>query len=312
MGCHRGIGRVDERVVDGRVPVTSQVAPDGSRGRGGRIPRSRERPQSLDDAIPLEHRCDAGSRHHEIDQGIEKVPATVQCVLTLEPGARRILEFESDDVVALGFYPPEDLADEAPPNRVRLDEHQGAFHHEAYATPPLPSWQDGFVITLDDFDTYPDFPVPGVLFYDIGPILRDPDLFKAACDDLVPSPALDIDLVAGVDARGFIFAPMVAQHLHVGLTMVRKVGKLPGALLTATASIEYGAASLTLNPKGIAGKHVLVVDDVLATGGTAKAVASMLEEAGAARVSFTFLLEITALPGREVLSTYEVASVVQV
>ncbi len=167
------------------------------------------------------------------------------------------------------------------------------------------------MITVEDFDTYPDFPVPGVLFYDIGPILRDPDLFKAACDDLEPAPGVAVDLVAGVDARGFIFSPVVAQRLHVGLTMVRKEGKMPGELLSATASIEYGASSLTLNPTGVAGRHVLVVDDVLATGGTAKAVASMLEEAGAASVRFAFLLEITALPGREVLSAYEVTSVVR-
>jgi adenine phosphoribosyltransferase len=167
------------------------------------------------------------------------------------------------------------------------------------------------VITLADFDTFPDFPVPGVLFYDIGPILRDPDLFKAACDDLVPLAGSAVDLIAGIDARGFIFAPVVAQRLHVGLTMVRKEGKMPGKLLSATASIEYGAASLTLNPTGIAGRRVLVVDDVLATGGTAKAVASMLEEAGAASVRFAFLLEISALPGREVLSDYEVTSVVR-
>jgi adenine phosphoribosyltransferase len=167
------------------------------------------------------------------------------------------------------------------------------------------------VISINDFDTYPDFPVEGVLFYDIGPILRDPDLFATACEDLMPDPQTPVDLVAGIDARGFIFAPIVAQRLHVGLTMVRKAGKMPGDLLSATASIEYGASSLTLNPTGIKGRHVLVVDDVLATGGTATAVASMLESAGAASVRFAFLLEITGLPGREVLSRYDVTSVVR-
>jgi adenine phosphoribosyltransferase len=168
------------------------------------------------------------------------------------------------------------------------------------------------VLTIDDFDTYPDFPVAGVLFYDIGPILRDPDLFSAACQDLTPAAGTSVDLIAGVDARGFIFAPVVAQRLHVGLTMVRKEGKMPGQLLSATASIEYGAASLTLNPKGIAGKNVLVVDDVLATGGTARAVAQMLEEAGAESVEFSFLLELTGLEGRRALEDYSVSSVVVV
>ena len=168
------------------------------------------------------------------------------------------------------------------------------------------------MLTIDDFDTYPDFPVPGILFYDIGPILRDPDLFSAACADLTPATGTPVDMIAGVDARGFIFAPMVAQRLHVGLTMVRKEGKMPGELLHANASIEYGAASLTLNPKGIAGKDILVVDDVLATGGTARAVAEMLERAGAASVSFSFLLELTALEGRRALEEYTVSSVVVV
>jgi len=168
------------------------------------------------------------------------------------------------------------------------------------------------VLTIDDFDTYPDFPVPGILFYDIGPILRDPDLFAAACKDLTPAQGAAVDMIAGVDARGFIFAPVVAQKLHVGLTMVRKEGKMPGELLSANASIEYGASTLTLNPKGLEGANVLVVDDVLATGGTAGAVARMLEEAGAASVAFSFLLELTALGGREALSEYDVSSVVVV
>ena len=166
------------------------------------------------------------------------------------------------------------------------------------------------MLTIDDFDTYRDFPVPGILFYDIGPILRDPDLFSAACDALAPPSGMPVGMIAGVDARGFIFAPVVAQRLHVGLTMVRKEGKMPGELLTATASIEYGSSSLTLNPAGLAGTDVLVVDDVLATGGTARAVAQMLGEAGAASVRFSFLLELTALGGREVLADYGVSSVV--
>ncbi len=168
------------------------------------------------------------------------------------------------------------------------------------------------MLTIEDFDTYPDFPLPGILFYDIGPILRDPDLFATACRDLTPAAGNAVDMIAGVDARGFIFAPVVAQTLHVGLTMVRKEGKMPGELLSASASIEYGASTLTLNPKGLRGKNVLVVDDVLATGGTAGAVARMLEEAGAASVDFSFLLELTALGGRAALSDYAVSSVVVV
>ncbi|MFV0285229.1 MAG: adenine phosphoribosyltransferase [Demequina sp.] len=166
------------------------------------------------------------------------------------------------------------------------------------------------MITLADFDTYPDFPVEGILFYDISPILADPVRFKEACDALTPD--AEIDVVVGVDARGFIFAPVVAQAMGIGMSMVRKKGKMPGELLEADATIEYGASELVVSPNGLAGKRVLVIDDVLATGGTARAVADMLERAGAASVRFAFLMEIAGLPGRERLAEYAVESVVTV
>lgn len=168
------------------------------------------------------------------------------------------------------------------------------------------------MITAADFATYPDFPVPGILFYDIAPILASPALFRAACDALAPSASATVDLIAGVDARGFIFAPVVAQDLGVGMTMVRKKGKMPGELLEADATIEYGASELEVSPQGLEGKHVLVIDDVLATGGTARAVATMLLAGGAASVRFSFLLELPALGGREVLAGHDVLSVVSV
>ncbi|WP_159449561.1 adenine phosphoribosyltransferase [Demequina sp. NBRC 110057] len=166
------------------------------------------------------------------------------------------------------------------------------------------------MITLADFDTYPDFPVEGILFYDISPILADPARFKEACEALTPD--AEIDVVVGVDARGFIFAPVVAQAMGIGMSMVRKKGKMPGELLEADATIEYGASELVVNPNGLEGKRVLVIDDVLATGGTARAVADMLERAGAASVRFAFLMEIEGLPGRERLAGYDVESVVTV
>lgn len=167
------------------------------------------------------------------------------------------------------------------------------------------------MITLADFDTHPDFPVEGILFYDISPILADPTKFREACDALTPEQG-SVDLVVGVDARGFIFAPVVAQTLGVGMSMVRKKGKMPGDLLESDATIEYGAAELALSPNGIEGKRVLVVDDVLATGGTASAVGEMLARAGAASVRYAFLLELGGLPGREVLADFTVTSVVEV
>ncbi|GIG53281.1 adenine phosphoribosyltransferase [Demequina activiva] len=166
------------------------------------------------------------------------------------------------------------------------------------------------MITLDDFDTYPDFPVPGVLFYDISPILGDAATFRTACAALMPREPVDV--VVGVDARGFIFAPVVAQQLDVGMAMVRKKGKMPGVLLESTATIEYGASDLVISPVGIENKRVLVIDDVLATGGTAAAVAEMLHRAGATSVEFSFLLELDALNGREALDGHTVTSVVRV
>ncbi|MFW2513645.1 adenine phosphoribosyltransferase [Demequina sp. SO4-13] len=167
------------------------------------------------------------------------------------------------------------------------------------------------MITLADFDTHPDFPVPGILFYDISPILADPVRFREACDALTPEQG-SVDVVVGVDARGFIFAPVVAQTLGVGMAMVRKKGKMPGELLESDATIEYGASELVLSPSGLDGKRVLVVDDVLATGGTARAVGDMLARAGAASVRYAFLLELAGLPGREALTGFEVTSVVEV
>jgi len=167
------------------------------------------------------------------------------------------------------------------------------------------------VITLDDFATFPDFPQPGILFFDISPILASPERFREACVQLMPDAGAAVDIVAGVDARGFIFAPVVAQTLGVGMTMVRKKGKMPGDLLEADATIEYGASELVISPNGIAGRHVLVIDDVLATGGTAGAVARMLMAGGAASVRFSFLLELPALGGRAALEGYEVTSVVR-
>src|SRR5690554_3604022 len=120
-------------------------------------------------------------------------------------------------------------------------------------------WHDRPVITLSDFATFPDFPVPGVLFYDISPILADPVLFADACDAMMPDH--QVDVVVGVDARGFIFAPVVAQRLNVGMSMVRKKGKMPGELLESNTTIEYGASELVLSAAGIEGKRALVIDD---------------------------------------------------
>jgi adenine phosphoribosyltransferase len=148
----------------------------------------------------------------------------------------------------------------------------------------------------------PDWPVPGVTFRDITPLLADPrglatitSAFAAALDDLG-----GIDLVAGVEARGFVLGAPLAMVLGVGFVPVRKQGKLPGELHAESYDLEYGTATLELQVGAVAtGHRVLLVDDVIATGGTALASASLLRAAGAEVVALAVLIELSALGGRE-------------
>ena len=163
----------------------------------------------------------------------------------------------------------------------------------------------------------PDWPLPGVTFRDITPLLADPAGLPAVCagirEALDRSRVGSIDLVAGVEARGFVLGAPLAVALGVGFVPVRKQGKLPGDVHAESYDLEYGTATLEVQVGAFAAGHrVLLVDDVLATGGTARAVAEMLERAGAASVSFSFLLELTALEGRRALEEYTVSSVVVV
>lgn len=159
----------------------------------------------------------------------------------------------------------------------------------------------------------PDFPKKGILFKDITTLLREPEPFKQAIDqltDLVRSYSPDV--VIGMESRGFIFAAPIAYILKAGFVPVRKLGKLPGQVISTEYDLEYGTNTLELHSDAItAGQRVLVVDDLLATGGTVSATIDLVERLKGKVVAVAFLVELTALNGRERLGGYEVASLIK-
>ena len=159
----------------------------------------------------------------------------------------------------------------------------------------------------------PDYPKPGVLFKDITPLLADASAFAAAVDalaELVPATA---EAVAGIEARGFVLAAPLALRLGVGFVPVRKAGKLPHDVVAQAYDLEYGTAEIEVHADAFPdGQRVVLVDDVLATGGTAAAASTLLERAGARVIGVRFLLEIAALPGRAALEGRDAASVLRV
>lgn len=150
----------------------------------------------------------------------------------------------------------------------------------------------------------PDFPIPGVMFRDITPLLGDAKLFRAATDELASRFAdTGVTMVVAIESRGFILGAPVAQALGVGLVPVRKTGKLPHTTRSVEYSLEYGTAALEMHLDALRpGDRVLVVDDVLATGGTALATCELVEVAGAEVVGLGFLLALDDLPGIAALS----------
>lgn len=159
----------------------------------------------------------------------------------------------------------------------------------------------------------PDFPVPGILFRDITPLLADGGAFKEAVRRLAePWQDREIELVASIEARGFIFGGSVAEVLGAGFVPVRKEGKLPWHTRSARYTLEYRSDVLYVHEDAIApGQRVLVVDDLIATGGTAKAVVELVELLGGKVAGLAFLVELEGLRGRELLPGYEVSSVIR-
>jgi adenine phosphoribosyltransferase len=159
----------------------------------------------------------------------------------------------------------------------------------------------------------PDFPKPGILFYDITTLLKDPAAFKEAID-LMLEPYKDehVDLVVGMESRGFIFSAPMAYQLGAGLVPVRKLGKLPAETVTVEYALEYGSNTLEIHRDAIApGQRVLVVDDLLATGGTVGGTIELVERLQGEVVGLAFLVELDFLKGRDRLKGRRVTSVVK-
>jgi adenine phosphoribosyltransferase len=159
----------------------------------------------------------------------------------------------------------------------------------------------------------PDHPEPGVMFRDITPLLADVDALRFAVDALADHVAdTEVDVVVGIEARGFILAAPVAYRLGAGFVPVRKPGKLPWETVSEAYQLEYGTDALEMHVDGVLPEsRVLIVDDVLATGGTAAACARLVERGGAQVVGFGFLVEIEALEGRAKLGEADVQALIR-
>ncbi len=156
----------------------------------------------------------------------------------------------------------------------------------------------------------PDFPKPGILFKDITPILKSPKAFRATVDALVEQHGGDeVELICGVESRGFLFGAAMAYQMGLGFVPVRKPGKLPYKTVRESYSLEYGQNTLEMHIDAVGeGQRVLIIDDLLATGGTAKAAANLIRKQGASVVGFGFVVELGFLKGREQLEGAEVRS----
>ncbi|GAB5400543.1 MAG: adenine phosphoribosyltransferase [Aureisphaera sp.] len=170
------------------------------------------------------------------------------------------------------------------------------------------------MIDLEDYiRIIPDFPKPGVVFKDITPLLGNVEASTACLEQLVAlTNGRTIDKVVGVESRGFFFGMLLAQRLGAGFVPVRKPGKLPGATLKEPYELEYGWDVLEIHEDAISkGDKILIHDDVLATGGTAKATCKLVEKLGGDIVQCNFVMELNFLDGKDRLKKYEVASVLQ-
>ena len=159
----------------------------------------------------------------------------------------------------------------------------------------------------------PDFPKAGILFYDITTLLQEPTGFRAAIDSLA-APFVDqrIDLVVGIESRGFIFGAAVADRIGAGFSPVRKPGKLPSRTMRVSYDLEYGTDALEMHDDAVrAGQRVLIVDDLLATGGTAKATCELVRRLGGVVHALAFLIELIALDGRRKLEGERIHAILQ-
>lgn len=178
----------------------------------------------------------------------------------------------------------------------------------------VPTDRAGLLSRVDELvRLVPDYPKPGVLFRDITPLLADGPAFAGVVDAIAQAAPEGVDLVAGMEARGFLLASPVAVALGAGVLPVRKAGKLPGPTAVEHYELEYGHASVEIHPFTVPdGARVLVIDDVLATGGTAAATVSLLEQCGAHVVGLSFLVELEGLAGRDRLGDHPIDVLVRI
>jgi len=160
----------------------------------------------------------------------------------------------------------------------------------------------------------PDFPKKGIVFKDITPLLGSPDALRESVEQLAePYAAAGVEVVTGVESRGFIFAALVAQKLHAGFVPIRKLGKLPARTVSATYELEYGTDTVEMHAEAVRpGMKVLMIDDLLATGGTMSAACRLVRELGGEIVGVAFLIELCFLGGRDKLADYPVRSLIEI
>ena len=160
---------------------------------------------------------------------------------------------------------------------------------------------------------FPDFPTKGVLFRDISPLLKDPETISFIVNEFSKHyKSTEIDLLAGIESRGFPLACALALKYKKGMIMIRKQGKLPGETEKVSYNIEYGDATMEIQSDAVkSAQRVLICDDLLATGGTAKAAASLVEKIGGRVAGFAFIVELTEFKGSEVIKNYKYESLVK-
>lgn len=158
----------------------------------------------------------------------------------------------------------------------------------------------------------PDFPEEGIIFRDVTSVLQDADGLQLAIDSMQAFlKDVECDIIAGTESRGFIFGMPIAYNLHKPFVLVRKKGKLPCETVEKTYDLEYGSATIEMHKDAVKpGQKVVLIDDLIATGGTIKAAAELIEELGGEVVKIVFLMELAGLKGREKLAKYDVSSVI--
>ncbi len=165
----------------------------------------------------------------------------------------------------------------------------------------------------DYIRTIPDFPKEGIMFRDVTTVLSNADGFKLAVDEMTKLISdIEFDMIVGIESRGFIFGAPIAYNLNKPFVPIRKKGKLPYKTVEESYALEYGTATIEVHEDAIPkGSRVVIIDDLIATGGSAKAAANLVEKLGATVAKFAFLIELPALKGREVLKDYDVGTVTQ-